>query len=43
MGELEAIVECKQDIAINTKEEETKKKEVDTKEKEDATGDGRGK
>ena len=40
MGELEAIGEC---IAIDTKEEETKKKEVDTKEKEDAMGDGRGK
>ena len=32
----------KQAIANDTKEE-TKKKEVDTKEKEDARGDGRGK
>ena len=40
---MEAIGECKQAIAIDMKEEETKKKEVDTKENGDATGDGRGK
>ena len=39
---LACLLPHKQAIAIDTKEE-TKKKEVDTKEKEDARGDGRGK